>query len=187
MTELWTPSDGPALFDRVQAIREAAAYYSPCRLFDVAAGDCSIPLALQADGFDVRAFDISRSRARPEAARIFQHGNALELDYSQCDLIVCAGLLYHLPIEHQIRLVSLWRSKPVILDTHVSIATERCTVTKSGLEYEGQHRVPTWSSRAGRCFVHTPTSLMGLMGDWKRVGLRYTTADRMTCQFAPQD
>lgn len=179
--EFWQPASGEPLHSRVHAIVGFAAMYPPCRVCDVAAGNCAIPLQLETLGHSVTAFDITDCRVSDKARRMFIQKSALQIDYSQFDLIVCAGLLYHLPLAQQVQIVAAWGSRPVILDTHVTTKAAR-----SQGRFRGLPRKPTTSSKAGMCFVHTVGSLFGeLMSAWSVCSGCQTTADRFTWHLKP--
>ena len=140
---------------------------------------------LEQQGHTVSAFDICDARVPDHARRIFRQDSALSIDYSEYDLIVCPGLLYHLSLSQQVSLVEKWKGLPVILDTHICIEPS-ISVVNSGLTFDGLFREPTWSTKVGQAFVHTLDSLRRLMNNWTLVDTKISTVDRVTCHFVPQ-
>jgi hypothetical protein len=97
-------------------IRQLARGFLPCKIIDLGAGTCEIALRLKQDGAEVLAVDWTIERVIDEAKQFFVQTDATILVPDEFDLIVCAGLLYHLSIEQQQRCSRNWSGKPVILD-----------------------------------------------------------------------
>ena len=180
----WIAADSDASTGkrRIAQIRQIARAFMPCRIADLGAGTCEISLKLKQDGADVLAVDWTDERVLSEAKEFFVQGDAVAFDASQFDLIVCAGLLYHLAIEQQEALAANWHGKPVILDTHFS----RSPDAFKG-EYAGQHREPSWSTKTNRPFVHTVPSLRKLFKNHRLIEtFERTTPDRQTMLLMPR-
>jgi SAM-dependent methyltransferase len=174
-------ADADAGKRRVSQIRQLARGFLPCRVVDLGAGSCEISLRLKQDWAEVVAVDWTAERILSVAKDFFIQGDAVEFDSSWFDLIVCAGLLYHLSIEQQETLAEKWRSQPVILDTHFS----RLPDVNAG-QYSGQYRNPSWSTKIGKPFVHTVPSLRKLFTHHRVIEtFSRTTPDRQTMLLIP--
>lgn len=167
---------------RMSQIRQLARGFLPCKIIDLGAGTCEIALRLKQDGAEVLAVDWTIERVIDEAKQFFVQTDATILVPDEFDLIVCAGLLYHLSIEQQQRCSRNWSGKPVILDTHFS----RTPDTTVG-EYFGQYREPTKSTRVSMPFVHTVPSLRRLFASHHVIEtFERTTPDRQTFLLIPR-
>ena len=139
---------------RVQQILQAARLFLPCRVVDLGTGSGLIGLQIRDAGGDVTLVDCSPKRLLPEAKPLFVRADVPDVPLTKFDLIVCAGLLYHMNLSTQIRFAEAVRRKPVILDTHFSLRPD----TARG-DYLGQFRKPSASTQGNRPFVHTIDSL----------------------------
>lgn len=167
---------------RIAQIRQLARAFMPCRIIDLGAGTCEISLRLKQDGAEVLAVDWTSERVLAAAKGFFVQTDATILEPDEFDLIVCAGLLYHLSLEQQERMARNWKGKPVILDTHFSRSPDT-TIS----EYSGQYREPSWSTKTGMPFVHTVPSLRKLFAHHRLIEtFARTTADRQTMLLIPK-
>ena len=166
---------------RVAGIRQLARAFYPCKVVDLGAGSGYIATRLKRDGADVVAVDWTSERVTGEAKPFFVQCDATGYKVNEFDLVVCAGLLYHLDIDQQLRMAKNWKGKPVILDTHFSRAPD----VRIG-EYAGQHREPSWSTKIKTPFVHTVPSLRKLFREHRLIEtFTRTTADRQTMLLMP--
>ena len=154
--ELWKPEphDAGTHRKRLNQIRQLARGFYPCTVADIGCGTGEIAWRLTRDGANVTAIDCSDSRVMDRVRQLFHKGDAIATDLQKFNLIVCAGLLYHLDLESQLKLVKNIGGKPVILDTHFS----RHPDSTIG-DFSGQFRQPTWSTKVKQAFVHTIPSL----------------------------
>lgn len=175
-------ADADAGKRRIAQIRQLARAFIPCRIIDLGAGTCEISLRLKQDGAEVLAVDWTSERVLSEAKGFFVQTDATILEPDEFDLIVCAGLMYHLSLEQQERMARNWKGKPVILDTHFS----RSPDAVAG-EYSGQYREPSWSTKIGKPFVHTVPSLRKLFKHHRLIETFVrTTPDRQTMLLIPK-
>ena len=130
---------------------------TPCRVVDLGSGSGLIGMLIRKAGGEVTIVDASSSRVSAEARPFFHQADAVTYSLEPFDLIVCAGLLYHLNLSSQITLAANMAGKPVILDTHFA---RRADVIRG--EFSGQFRRPTKSTKTNRPFVHTIESLRKL-------------------------
>lgn len=175
-------ADGDAGTQRIAQIRQLARAFIPCKVVDLGAGSCEISLRLKNDGADVVAVDFTDERVLPDAKTFFEKADATSFDIRSFDLIVCAGLLYHLSIEQQQLLAGSMRGKHAIVDTHFS----RSPDINVG-EYTGQYRKPSWSTKVSSPFVHTVPSLRRLFSKHFVIEtFTRTTPDRQTMLLIPR-
>lgn len=155
----WTPEphDAGVHRRRVNQIRQLARGFLPCRIADIGCGTGEISWRLSRDGGQVTAIDCNDSRVIDRAKKLFCKGDAVTADLREFDLIVCAGLLYHLDLSSQRKLADSLDGKLVILDTHFS---RRPDATIG--DFSGQYRKATWSTKVEAAFVHTVPSLRRL-------------------------
>lgn len=142
---------------RVDQILELAKPFLPCRAVDLGTGSGLIGMKLREHGADITLVDCTPRRVMPEARRFFVRADVPDINLRPFDLIVCAGLMYHMPLSGQVELANAVDGKPVILDTHFS---RRPDVMRG--DYMGQFRNPTRSTQCNHPFVHTIDSLRSL-------------------------
>lgn len=175
-------ADADAGKRRVAQIRQLVRGFLPCSVVDLGAGSCEISLRLKQDGAAVVAVDWTAERILSGAKDFFIQADAVQFDSSGFDLIVCAGLLYHLSLEQHETLAEKWRRQPMILDTHFSRSPDAVVG-----EYSGQYREPSWSTKIGNPFVHTVPSLRKLFRHHRLIEtFTRTTPDRQTMLLIPK-
>lgn len=162
-------------FDRHVVFEHLLNMFSPCSLVDLGAGTCGASEIARRYGFDVTAVDIEPGRVPINMRDVYIQADALMFDITEYDLIVCEGLLYHLSIDQQIRLVQQFIGKPVLFSTHITFQIEKTIGC-----YSGQYREPTWSSKVPLPWLHTLKSLITLFSDhWLLITASTPTFDRV--------
>jgi len=180
----WVAADAPPDAGRVRVaqIRQLARGFLPCKIIDLGCGTGEIAWKLHQDGAQVLAVDWTAERVIEQAKPFFVQTDATILQPDEFDLIVCAGLLYHLSIDQQQQIAKNWKGKPVILDTHFS----RQPDVQMG-DFFGQYREPSWSTKTQSPFVHTIPSLRKLFaGHYVIEAFGRTTPDRQTMLLVPK-
>lgn len=142
---------------RVSQIRQLVRAFLPCKVAEIGAGSGYIGVLLTRDGASVTSVDITDHRVLEEARPNWITMDAVAFSLDCFDIVVCAGLLYHLNIEQQKTLAARFIGKTVILDTHFS----RTEDSQCG-RFTGQFRLPTASSKVEHPFVHNVPSLRRL-------------------------
>ena len=130
-------------------IRGLLERFTPGRLIDLGTGDGLFALMAAEMGWRVTATD-ARPRDWPYHERItWWVIDVRDTPVSGYDLILCAGLFYHLEYEDQVKLLAKCSGTPVILDTHVSIHPGEAVQPEAGITgrvyIEGPQDHP-WSS-----------------------------------------
>ncbi len=101
------------------------ARFVPGRLIDLGTGHGKFAIRAAEAGWEVTATD-ARTERFPDHPRItWRCEDVRETDVSGYDLISNLGLFYHLTIDDQLSLLDRSRGTPMILDTHVGIASEQ--------------------------------------------------------------
>lgn len=153
--------------------RIMSAYPGKKTLLDIAAGHCLFSIAAAGLGMKVTAVDARRDRVPGSIESmgiefIQTDVNSPEFEVDSFDVVLLLGILYHLTLEQQIRLVRKCSHTLTILDT-------RCTGTpKVKVDgYEGILYIENEKIRADarsaftsvESFWHCEPSLIRMLGD----------------------
>lgn len=153
---LWLPATVPpgAHEKRINQIRKIARAWIPGKIVDLGTGTGELSVRLSADGATMTCVDSTDRRVLAQARDMFVQEDAVGFDLSPFDLVIMAGLFYHLDLSQQQQIVSQCRGKYCVLDTHFS----RSPAAMQG-SWSGQFRSPTASTTSLNPFVHTIPSL----------------------------
>lgn len=90
------------------------------RLLDIATGHGKYAIFAHEKGYKVSAFDARHDRVPDHPGVNWSIQNLKDAEYSGYDVINCLGILYHLPVPEQVKLLKKINYATVILDTHLS-------------------------------------------------------------------
>lgn len=135
-------------------------------LVDLGAGHCKFALLAHDRGFPVTATDVRTERVPNGLPFPFIRQDVRLADVAPYGIVCVLGLLYHLPLNDQVRLLMACRGKIVIVDTHYA---ERAEVQLAN-RYEGRYFQEklsdprsSWVNEVS--FWHTESSLLRLFSD----------------------
>lgn len=172
---LWTPVDGwikgaagEQRLDQITLAAEMATvgHSKPCpklSVIDLGCGTCVVSDRLRAMGDlwgEITVLDKSDERVPAKWEKSFWQMDLLGLkpaDFLKYDLVIAAGIWYHMSLSQQTALLDALRMNPVVLDTHFT-RVGAVRVNRHGGVY-GQYRKGTKSSMHRRPFVHCVESL----------------------------
>ena len=160
------------------------------RVVDLGAGPCKFSLIAREFGADVTAVDGRVERVPHDIENQgvhFVHEDIREFNVDNFDIVIIFGLLYHLNIEDQIRLLRRCQGKIVLIDTEVHRPDlvvsypqwEWKKLTVQSGEYEGvvypekSNHMASIGNKTS--FWHTETSYLRL---FKNSGFNYITVYR---------
>lgn len=97
---------------------------NPGALVDLGAGHCAFSVIARNLGFKVTAVDARTVRVPEDLSPDigFIESNVLDVELEPYDVICILGLLYHMTLDEQIKLLDKCRNKTVIIDTHLTVA-----------------------------------------------------------------
>ena len=150
------------------------------RVADLGAGPCAFARIAKEFGADVTAVDARDVRVPPHIEELginFVHSDVRLFNLESFDVVIIFGLLYHFPIDDQIKLLQRCQGKAVLVDTMVCcpelIARYPLykweTVVRKYGGYEGvvypEKDNPMASVENRTSFWHTDSSYVGLYHD----------------------
>jgi hypothetical protein len=150
---------------------------------DLACGGCHYTRILLGEGLKVLAFDNTRARVPEDCEEVFELADVTAMISFPGDVVICAGILYHLPLTVQIPMVERMRGKVVLLDTHFTHLSHRYG------PYRGVVRPTTASSQTqfDTAFVHTIDSLYDLFVNHTPLQLAPFTFERGWFLMIPKE
>ncbi len=106
---------------RLDIFSKILSEYKPTSFLDLATGHGKFALVARNIGFKVTAVD-----ARPDRIPFSENGikwivsTVEDFDVTGFEIVNCLGLLYHLPLERQIRLINRLDCNTLIFDSHLA-------------------------------------------------------------------
>jgi SAM-dependent methyltransferase len=122
-----------SLTDRLYIFRAIMGELAPrlpakAKVVDLGCGHCLFLQAARDLGYDATGIDARIDRVPPDLRAFVHQAKVQDADLDRYDLILCLGLLYHLELEDQIRLVERFHGQPAIVDTHYGTKTAVKTI-----------------------------------------------------------
>ena len=116
----------PQKADRIGIFRDMLGILPTGRLLDLACGHGKFSLAARDLGWEVTAVDVRTDRMPEESGIEWVQSDVrdFEIEQDKYDCISVLGLLYHLELEDQLRLLRSCAGTPTIVDTHVTRMTD---------------------------------------------------------------
>lgn len=134
--------------------------FPPGRLIDLGTGHGKFAIRAAEAGWDVVAVDARSERFPYYPGVTWRQETIGDTDLTGYDLIVNLGLFYHLTIDDQLSLLDRAAGTPMILDTHVGVASE----TGFGLSRMTRQRGYRGRLYSEQGIQHDPRSSFG--NDW---------------------
>jgi hypothetical protein len=91
------------------------------KVADLGCGHCLFMKAAVEKGCDVTGIDARIDRVPEELRSRLRQQRVQDADLRKYDLILCLGILYHMPLLDQLDLVAKLEDRPAIMDTHCGI------------------------------------------------------------------
>lgn len=147
--------------------------FVPGRLIDLGTGHGKFAVRAANAGWTVTATDARTDRFPDHPTVTWRQEDVRDTDLSGYDLILNLGLFYHLTVDDQLSLLDRSAGTPMILDTHVGLASERgfgLSETTRQRGYRGRlyseenlQHVPTASWGNGHSFWPTRRALVRML------------------------
>jgi hypothetical protein len=161
--------------DRLRLFDSLIDRFTPGKAIDLGAGHGKFSIRAADRGWSVTAVD-ARTERFPNSSRVvWREEDVRETDLTGYDLIINLGLFYHLTVDDQLGLLDRSAGTPMILDTHVGMATDQGfnlskMVTRKGYRgrlysEEGLQHVPTASFGNDFSFWPTPRALRRMLNE----------------------
>lgn len=132
---------------RAEILTGLLARFTPGRLVDLATGTGWFARIAADIGWQVTALD-ARRRDWPEHPGVtWLEQDVRDVDLAGYDLVLCLGIFYHLMLDDQLALLAKCAGTPLILDTHVSLASSAERAGFTGRMYqEGGDMLSSWGN-----------------------------------------
>ncbi len=106
--------------DRLTVFRKLLGLMPAGRLLDLGCGHGKFSLAARELGWNITAVDVRTERMPRTPGIEWVQSDVREFEFGEYDCISILGLLYHLELEDQLKLIRKCAGTPTIIDTHIS-------------------------------------------------------------------
>jgi hypothetical protein len=155
-----------AVNKRMRIFKGALLNLPQGRIVDLGAGHCIFSQMVHDAGRDVTAVDARETRVPGNIQFPFIQSDVRDIDLDQWGIVLILGLLYHMTLSDQRKLLAKCKGKTLIVDTHTSPTVESVEDGYEGRYYNDYSGEPTSAWGNAVSFWHTEKSLMRIFADY---------------------